>query len=194
MADDAGLSGSQGPVLAPIVSVRRQVTVGPNETIWGEVVTGVGETREAAMALAGKYHDRRLANRAFDLATTHRQVVLRQLDATESDAQLYGRLASSIVYADPVRRAPANVLPHNRPPQSGSGGFGISGALPIVLLRIGDRSKIELVRQLVQAHAYWRLTGLAVDLVIWNEEPSGYRQELHEEIMALVAGGTGAPR
>jgi len=190
MADDAGLSDSQGPVLDPIVSVRRQVTVGPDETIWVNVVTGVGETREAAMALASKYHDRRLANRVFDLATTHRQVVLRQLNATESDAQLYGRLASSIVYANAGRRAPANVLARNRRAQSGLWGFGISGDLPIVLLRIGDRSKIELVRQLVQAHAYWRLTGLAVDLVIWNEEPSGYRQELHEEIMGLVAAGT----
>ena len=29
---------------------------------------------------------------------------------------------------------------------------------------------------LVQAHAYWRLKGLAVDLVIWNEDRGGYRQ------------------
>ena len=36
-----------------------------------------------------------------------------------------------------------------------------------------DADNIELVRQLVQAHAYWRLKGLAVDLVIWNEEHGG---------------------
>ncbi len=190
MADASRLSGSQGAVLDPIVSVRRQIAVGPDETVWVNVVTGVGETRQGAMALAGKYHDRRLANRVFDLAMTHRQVVLRQLNATESDAQLYGRLASSIVYANAGRRAPANVLARNRRPQSGLWGFGISGDLPIVLLRVGDRTKIELVRQLVQAHAYWRLTGLPVDLVIWNEEPSGYRQELHEEIMGIVSAGT----
>jgi cellobiose phosphorylase len=190
MADDVRLSDSQGAVLDPIVSVRRQVTAGPDETVWVNVVTGVGETREAAMALAGKYHDRRLANRVFDLAMTHRQVVLRQLNATESDAQLYGRLASSIVYFNPDGRAPANVLARNRGEQSDLWAFGISGDLPIVLLRIGDRSKIELVRQLVQAHAYWRLSGLAVDLVIWNEELPGYRQELHEEIMGLLAAGT----
>jgi cellobiose phosphorylase len=190
MADAGRLSGSQGAVLDPIVSVRRQVTVGPDETVWVNVVTGVGETRQRAMTLAGKYHDRRLANRVFDLAMTHRQVVLRQLNATESDAQVYGRLASSIVYADAGRRASANVLALNRRPQSGLWGFGVSGDLPVVLLRIGDRTNIDLVRQLVQAHAYWRLTGLAVDLVIWNEEPSGYRQELNEEIMGIVSAGT----
>ena len=64
----------------------------------------------------------------------------------------------------------------NRRGQSGLWGYGISGDLPIVLLQIGDAASIELVRQLVQAHAYWRLKGLAVDLVIWNEDRAGYRQ------------------
>jgi cellobiose phosphorylase len=55
-------------------------------------------------------------------------------------------------------------------------GYAISGDLPIVLLRIGDPANIDLMRQIVQAHAYRRLKGLAVDLVIWNEEHAGYRQ------------------
>ena len=41
----------------------------------------------------------------FDLAWTHSQVVLRQLNATEADAQLYGRLAGSILYANASLRA-----------------------------------------------------------------------------------------
>jgi len=53
-------------------------------------------------------------------------------------------------------------------------------------------ANIELVRQLVQAHAYWRLKGLAVDLVIWNEDHAGYRQDLHDQIMGLIAAGTEA--
>ena len=53
------------------------------------------------------------------------------------------------------------------------------------------RLNIELVRQLVQAHAYWRLKGLAVDLMIWNEDHAGYRQLLHDQIMGLIAASTG---
>jgi len=48
---------------------------------------------------------------------------------------------------------------------------------------------MDLVRQLVQAHAYWRLKGLAVDLVIWNEDHAGYRQQLQDQIMGLIASG-----
>ena len=74
-------------------------------------------------------------------------------------------------------------------PQSGLWGWAISGDLPIVLLRIEDPANIDLVRQLVQAHAYWRLKGLAVDLVIWNEDRAGYRQLLQDQIMGLIAAG-----
>ena len=48
------------------------------------------------------------------------------------------------------------------------------------------------MRQLVQAHAYWRLKGLAVDLVIWNEDRGGYRQVLQDQIMGLIAAGVEA--
>jgi cellobiose phosphorylase len=56
-------------------------------------------------------------------------------------------------------------------------------------LKIQDPANIDLVRQLVQAHAYWRLKGVAVDLVIWNEDHAGYRQVLHDQIMGLIAAG-----
>ena len=141
------------------------------------------------MGLADKYQDRRLADRVFELAWTHGQVLLRQLNATESDAQLYGRLASSIIYANASLRADPRVIIQNRRGQSGLWGYTISGDLPIVLLKIEDPENIELVRQLVQAHAYWRLNGLAVDLVIWNEDHAGYRQQLQDQIIGLVAAG-----
>ena len=119
-------------------------------------------------------------------------MVLRQINATEADAQLYGRLAGSVIYANSSLRADAAVLGKNRRGQSGLWGYAISGDLPIVLLQIGDPANIDLVRQLVQAHAYWRLKGLAVDLVIWNEDHAGYRQLLQEQIMGLIAAGVEA--
>ena len=105
------------------------------------------------------------------------------------NAQLYARLASSVIYANAGLRADAAVLIQNRRGQSGLWGYAISGDLPIVLLQIGDAANIDLVRQLVQAHAYWRLKGLAVDLVIWNEDHAGYRQRLQDQIMGLIASG-----
>jgi cyclic beta-1,2-glucan synthetase len=189
MRGSAALSGSQGSVLDPIVAIRHRITLDPEETATINVVSGIGETRDAALSLVEKYRDRRLADRVFDLAWTHSQVVLRQLNATEADAQLYEHLAGPVIYANSSLRADASVLGRNRRGQSGLWGYSISGDLPIVLLQIGDPANIELVRQLVQAHAYWRSKGLAVDLVIWNEDHAGYRQLLHEQIMGLITAG-----
>ena len=189
MTGAAGLSDSQGAVLDPIVAIRRRISLDAGETVAVDIVTGVADTREASLLLVEKYRDRRLADRVFELAWTHSQVLLRQINATEADAQLYGQLAGAVVYANAALRANSAVLVRNRRGQSGLWSYSISGDLPIVLVQIAASANIELVRQLVQAQAYWRLKGLAVDLVIWNEDHSGYRQELHEQILGLISAG-----
>ena len=183
------LSNTQGSVLDPIVAIRFSVTLGPDESATIDMVSGAAETRDECLALVRKYEDSHLADRVFDLSWTHSLVTLRQINAAESDAQLYGRLAGAVLYASSSLRADANLLMKNRRGQSGLWGYAISGDLPIVLLQVGDLANIDLVRQLVQAHAYWRLKGLAVDMVIWNEDRAGYRQLLQDRIMGLIAAG-----
>ncbi len=82
----------------------------PHEAAIIDLVLGVTESREAALAHVEKYQSPRMSDRAFDLAWTHNQVTLRQINATEAEAQLYGRLASALIYADPARRANPGVL------------------------------------------------------------------------------------
>ena len=192
LTDSDVLSNAEGSVLDPIVAIRCRITLAPGQTATVDMVSGVGTAREACAGLIEKYRDRRLADRVFDLAWTHSQVVRRQINASQADAQLYERLAGLVLYANSALRAEQAVLLHNRRGQSGLWGQAISGDHPIVLLQIADADNIELVRQLVQAHAYWRLKGLTVDLVIWNEDQAGYRQQLQDQIMGLIAAGVEA--
>jgi cellobiose phosphorylase len=183
------LSGTQGSVLDPIVAIRYRITLNPQEAITIDMVYGAADSREASLGLIEKYHDQYLTDRAFELAWTHSQVVLRQINATEADAQLYARLAGSIIYANPFLRADPAILIRNRRGQSGLWSYSISGDLPIVLVQIEDPANIDLVRQMIQAHAYWRLKGLIVDLVIWNEDHGGYRQLLQNQLLGLISAG-----
>ncbi len=192
MSGDAALSGSAGSVLDPIAAIRCRVVLEPGQGATIDLVSGAADNREACLSLVDKYQDRHLADRVFDLAWTHGGVTLRQINAGESDARLYRRLAGAVLYANAALRAESGVLQQNRRGQSGLWGYAISGDLPIVLLKIADGANIELARQLIQCHAYWRLKGLAVDLVIWNEDHAGYRQQLQDQIMGLIATGTEA--
>ncbi|HRC72703.1 MAG TPA: glucoamylase family protein [Candidatus Competibacter sp.] len=189
LLEQDALSGSAGPVLDPIAAIRYRIALDPDQTATVDLVCGACDSRERAWNLIGKYQDQPLADRVFELAWTHAQVVLRQLDATQADARLYAHLASSVLYANASLRADASVIGQNRRGQSGLWAYAISGDVPIVLLQIGDAAHIELVRQLVRAHAYWRLKGLTVDLVIWNEDRVGYRQSLQEQIVGLITAG-----
>ncbi len=192
LRERGALGNTQGSVLDPIVAIRQRIQLEPQQSVSFDLISGMADSREAALALIDKYQDRRFGDRVFEMAWTHSHVVLRQLNVTEADAQLYGRLASSILYANAALRAESAVIARNRRGQNGLWGYAISGDLPIVLLQIKEGANIDLVRQLVQAHAYWRLKGLSVDLVIWNEDRGGYRQVLQDQIMGLIAAGVEA--
>ncbi|HEY9199173.1 MAG TPA: glucoamylase family protein, partial [Gammaproteobacteria bacterium] len=183
------LSNTDGPVLDPIVAVRRTLTLSADESATVQIISGVADTREAALALLEKYCDRHFVERAFEMAWFQSQEVLRHLNATEVDAQVYGRLAGSVIYGNALRRAAPGIIARNQLGQSGLWRFAVSGDLPIVLLRIGDLNRIDLVKQVLQAHAYWRMKGLTADLVIVNEDFSGYRAVLQDQIMGLINAG-----
>jgi cyclic beta-1,2-glucan synthetase len=187
------LANTAGSVLDPVVSLRRTVTIPANGEARINFILGVAESRAAAEVLIDKYQAPRVADRTFELAWTHSQVTLRQINASEAKAQLYARLGSALIYSQSARRADPSDLLSNRRGQEGLWRYGISGDLPILLLTISDASKIEFVRQLVQAHAYWRMKGLAADLVVLDGDDSVYRLPLHEEILALVAAGSESP-
>nr|WP_233279477.1 glucoamylase family protein [Acidihalobacter yilgarnensis] len=196
MLDNAGsrkqLSNTDGSVLDPIVSIRRTLTLSPDESATVQIISGVADTREGALILLEKYCDRHFVERAFEMAWFQSQEVLRHLNASEADAQVYGRLASSVIHGNALRRAAPSVIARNQLRQSGLWRFAISGDLPIILLHIGDLNRIELVKQILQAHAYWRMKGLASDLIIVNENFSGYRAVLHDQIMGLINAGPDA--
>ena len=190
--NDGPLSNTAGSVLDPIVSIRSIIRLSPDESATVQIISGIADTREAALALLEKYCDRHFVDRAFEMAWFQSQEVLRHLNATEADAQLFGRLASSVIFGNAMRRAAPAIIARNQLGQSGLWRFAVSGDLPIVLLRIGDVNRIHLVKQVLQAHAYWRMKGLIADLVILNEDFSGYRAVLHDLIIGLINTGTEA--
>jgi cyclic beta-1,2-glucan synthetase len=187
MQDASPLSNTTGSVLDPIVSLQRTFALAPNQTARFDFVLGVTETRGEALALAEKYHDTGQIDRSFDLARL--DLTLTELGATEAEARIYARMAGALIYANPVNRAPSSVLLANRRGQSALWKYGVSGDIPIVLLRIGDPTRIGLVQELLQAHSYWRRKALPVDLVMIVEGVPESSQALHDQIKSLIASG-----
>ncbi|MDZ4667424.1 MAG: glucoamylase family protein [bacterium] len=185
------LSNSQGSVLDPIISIQYRITLGKEETAIIDIVTGIAETRSECQTLVDKYQDHNFRKRAFELSWTYSEVVLRQINATESDARLYSRMAGSVIFTNPALRANKDLLIKNTKGQSSLWSYSISGDIPIVLLQVSDNTNLAMIKQLLQATSYWQLKGLVVDLVIINEDYSGYRHDLQDQIQSLITAGLG---
>ena len=123
---------------------------------------------------------------AFELAWAHAPVELQHLGMTASEAHLVQRLAGHILYPNPTMRASPAVLRANRLAQDGLWKFGISGDAPIVLVTLATNDDVALVRQLLQAHAYWRYNGLVSDLVILDELAATYLDDFNRSLQQLI--------
>lgn len=186
MTESDRLSNSSGTVLDPIVALRCQFGLQANAMMRFDLFTGVAETREQCLLLLEKCENRHFASRIFELAWTHSQVVLHQLNMSQADASLYRKMASSLLYANSRHRAAEAVLAQNRQGQSKLWPYSISGDLPIILLYMEDAANLNLLRHLVQAQAWLRRKRLLFDLVIIIQENFSYRQSLQEQITGLV--------
>ncbi len=187
--DGRSLSGTTGVVLDPIVSLRQRVRLAPGGVARIAFATGTASSRETALALVQRYHDPSATARTFALAFAHAQSGLRHLGVSTEEALLFERLASRVLYADGSLRASRELLARNTLGQEGLWPHGISGDLPIVLVRVVEEDDLPLVRQVLQAQEYWRLKGLSADVVILNELAVSYLDEMHEQLAALLDDG-----
>ncbi|MFC1453922.1 GH36-type glycosyl hydrolase domain-containing protein [Verrucomicrobiota bacterium] len=186
------LANTGGVPLDPVSVIRHRVVLAPDETVTLDSIMGVGQTPEDVHLLVDKYQDSRLAGRVFDLTWTHSQVLMHQLKASEADAQLYGHLAGSLLFANRRYRANPSLIARNRKGQAALWSYAVSGDRPILLLRISDVANLKLVRRMLQAHSYWRYKGLGVDMIIWAEAYAGYRQSLLDAILGIIHAGVEA--
>jgi len=187
--DGRALSGTTGVVLDPIVSLRRRIRLAPGATVRLSFATGVAPDRETVEALARKYHRPGATGRTFALALTHAESGRRHLGISADDAVLFERLASRVLGTDGSLRANADTIAANELGQSGLWPHAISGDLPILLLRVVGDSDLPLVRQVLQAQEYWRLKGLRADVVIVNEHPVSYLDEMQAQLTEVLEDG-----
>jgi cyclic beta-1,2-glucan synthetase len=184
--DGRPLSNTVGTVLDPVFALRHRVRVAAGRTARVAFWTVVASSRGEVLDLIDKHHDATAFDRAATLAWTHAQVQLSHLGVDPDQASLFQRLAGHVLYADASLRPPSEAIRRGAGGPAALWAQGISGDLPIVLARLDDIEDVAIVRQLLQAHEYWRMKQLAVDLVIVNERAPSYIQDLQIALETLV--------
>lgn len=180
------LTGQTGAVLDPIFALRRRVRVAAGSSARVSFWTFAAGSREAMLDVLDQHLHAAACERAATLAWTRAQVQLRHLGVTHRDAETFQRLAGHLIYAAPALRPPSDVVAAGAGGQPDLWSLGISGDLPILLLRIDDVEHLATARDLLHAAEYWKLQRFAVDVVILNDHAASYIQDLQGALEALV--------
>ena len=192
--DGRPLSNTVGTVLDAVFALRRRVRIAPGASVHVAFWTVVASSRKALLSLIDKHRDTTAFERAATLAWTQAQVQLNHLGLDSGEAGLFQRLAGHLIYSSPTLRPSSDAILRGVGAQSRLWPLGISGDLPIVLLRIADTDHLNVARQLLHAHEYLQMKQFAVDLVILNERGSSYVQDLQIALETLVRTSQLRPR
>jgi cyclic beta-1,2-glucan synthetase len=128
----------------PIFALRHRVRVAPGATVRIVYWTMAASSRQALLDCADKHRDSTAFSRAATLAWTQAQVQLHHLGITAGKAALFQQLAGHVIYAGPALRPSSDTIMRGAGAQSGLWSQGISGDLPIVLLRISDAENLDI--------------------------------------------------
>jgi cellobiose phosphorylase len=189
VAFDSGsyLSRTTGPVLDPIFSLRRRVSLEAGMTARIAFVTGAADSREIAIGIAERFREFEAIDQAFAGAKAHCQTELLELGLTPDEIALFESLSAAVIFTNPGLRD-RDAVAANRLGQSRLWSHSISGDLPIVLVRVAGGDDKTVVRQLIQWRIYTHRRGLKLDLVILDERPGQPTERLPKELQIGVAG------
>ncbi|MGB5051879.1 MAG: hypothetical protein WBO46_23225, partial [Caldilineaceae bacterium] len=181
-----GLSGTVGATLDPILSLQREIELQPGQTVQLAFLTLAADSRQKLLEMAGHYQRWPTIEHAIGQARSRSELEMRQSGLSTVELERFQTVLSALLYPQPGLRAESATLAANRLGQSALWAHGISGDYPILLVRIASEEGLGVVRELLQAHTYWRKRGVTVDLVILNQKQTGYNQELRDQIQRLL--------
>ncbi|MEO8524729.1 MAG: hypothetical protein ABI460_08430 [Caldimonas sp.] len=180
------LGGHDGAVLDPIAALRIPFRLQPGAACTIDWTTGIAATRDECIAMATRSREAGAGDRTVEGSRDFRRTTLQRLAASEADAAVFERLAAALLVADPALRAPAEEIAKNRRGQSSLWAFGISGDVPIVVTEVAGGDNLTVLRQLLQAHAFWAAHGLKSELMVLRSGGGDAASALSESIRAVI--------
>lgn len=179
------LTGTTGGTLDPIMSLAQEINLSPHAKTRVTFITLAAATRAEALEKLSRYRTGQAVYRAFNEARAYCERELLELGLNAYAVENIQRILSALLYPFGTLRAEPHVLAQNEKGQSGLWAFGISGDFPILLVRVSD-GETPLLREALQAFIYWRSRHITVNLVIFNDQDTGYALELHNAIQRRI--------
>jgi len=182
----SGLSSTVGATLDPVMVIEARVDLAARASERLAFVTIAAASRASLIEIAERYETLPSLDWVMRDAAVEARHRVRRLGMSPESLSPIQQLLSRLLYPDPALRCPASTIEANDLGQHGLWGLGISGDLPILLLRSGSQRDPKTTYELIQAQSLWRSCGAAVDLVVLWQGGSGYEDEGLRDLHSVV--------
>ena len=178
------LSKNLGLVTDPCLAMKKTIKVLPGESIVLDLILCISKEKEKVENLLAKYQNNNITTKAFELSRAKVEAETIYLGLKGTDIEKYQKLLSYIILNNPLKTL--NKIPDKIYSQSKLWKYGISGDLPIILVKIEDLNDIYVIEDMLKAYEFYRSKNIKIDLVILNNEENSYEQYVNYEIANTI--------
>ena len=175
-----------GLVTEPIVALKRIVQIKPEEKIDLNLIISVNENKEVSLNNLKIYKTDESIVNVLELSKAKVEAESRYLGIKGKDIELYQKILSYIIFDNPLKYENRMKLEKKNYKQSELWKYGISGDLPIILVKIKDVNDIYVVEEILKAYEFFRTKNVEVEIVILDEEKYSYESYVRDEIESSI--------
>lgn len=180
------LSKKIGLVTEPIVALKRTMKIEAQQKAVINLIISVGEEKEKVVENVKKYKLEANIQKAFELSKAKNEAQSRYLRVKGTQIRDYQKILSYIIFNNLGKNINLEKLPKRKYEQSELWKYGISGDIPIILVKIKDINESYVIKELLKAYEFIRTKNFEVELVIIDEEKHSYENYVREEIESLI--------
>ena len=169
----------------PIVALKHTIRIKPEESSHMDLIISVNENKDVAIKNLIKFTNNENIKKTFELLKAKVEAENRYLGVKGKDIETYQKMLSYLLFTPKVQIKKLYGKEENYP-VSKIWKYGISGDLPILLIKIKDVNDIDIIKETLNAYEYFRAKGIKIDLVILNEEKESYENYVKDAIMSAI--------
>lgn len=110
----------------------------------------------------------------------------RYLRVKGKEIEIYQKMLAYIIFDNPAKSTFMKQNTKQEYRQSELWKYGISGDLPIILLKVKDVNESYVIKEVLKAYEYFRTKNIETELVILDEEKHSYENYVREEIEGAI--------
>ncbi len=176
------LSKKTGLVTEPIIALKKTLKIKPEETVYVDLILSVGEEEKKVKENLNKYLIFENVKNEFQLSKARVEAENRYLGVKGKETVIYQKILSYIIFGSPLKSEKLKKLTLGEYKQSDLWKYGISGDLPIILVKLQDVNDSYIVKEVLKAYEFFRIKKIETEIVILDEEKHSYENYVREEI------------